>query len=135
MHINCTVSVFVNDSTTEEFSVGRGLRQGDPLSPFLFLIAAKGPSVMFWKAEALGIFSGYEFPSGSVCLSHLKFIDNTLIIGDRSYKNVWVIKALMQLFELVSGLKVDFHKSNLIGIHVSDLWLAEAAYLNCNRCL
>lgn len=54
------------------------------------------------------------------------------MIGEMSYQNVCVIKALLQVFELVSRLKVNFHKSSLIGIHISDLWLAEAAYfLNC----
>lgn len=65
-------------------------------------------------------------------MSNLQFANDILMIGEMSYQNVCVIKALLQVFELVSRLKVNFHKSSLIGIHISDLWLAEAAYfLNC----
>nr|KYP63095.1 LINE-1 reverse transcriptase isogeny [Cajanus cajan] len=45
------VSVLVNGSPTEEFSMSKGLRQGDPLTPFLFLIVAEGLNVLFKKAS------------------------------------------------------------------------------------
>lgn len=65
-----------------------------------------------------------------VTLSHLQFADDTLIIGKKSSKNIWTIKTLMQLFESVLGLKVNFNKSQLIGLNV--VWVQEAVgFLNC----
>ncbi|PNX98556.1 ribonuclease H, partial [Trifolium pratense] len=47
---NSSMSVLVNGRPTEDFNVGKGLRQGDPLSPFLILIATEGLSGMVNKA-------------------------------------------------------------------------------------
>lgn len=121
--------MLVNGSPTEEFCVGRGLRQGDPLSPFLFLIAAEGLNVLFKEVSGLGLFEGYAV--GELTISHLQFADDTLIIGKKCSQNIWSIKAVLQLFELLSGLKVNFLKSHLVGINVEEEWLQEAAvFLN-----
>lgn len=46
--------------------------------------------------------------------------------------NIWTIKAVLQLFESIFGLKVNFYKSQLIGVNVKEGWLEEAAhFLNC----
>ncbi|XP_058731299.1 uncharacterized protein LOC131603066 [Vicia villosa] len=126
------VTVLVNGSPTKEFGVGRCLRQGDSLSPFLFLIAAEGLNVLMAKSVQLNHFEGFQFGSDGVSVSHLQYADDTLIMGKKKWKNIWAIKATLQLFELASGLKINFHKSQLFGINVQQTWLEEAALvLNC----
>jgi len=53
-------SVLVNGCPTNEFSFQWGLRQSDPLSPFLFLIAAEGLNVMMQATIEAGLFNGYK---------------------------------------------------------------------------
>jgi hypothetical protein len=55
-----TASVLVNGSPTGEFQLERGLRQGDPLSPFLFLLVAEGLNVMMRAMVEGNKFSGYK---------------------------------------------------------------------------
>jgi hypothetical protein len=54
-----TASVLVNGSPTDEFPLERGLRQGDPLSPFLFLLAAEGLNVLMQAMVEGNRFKGY----------------------------------------------------------------------------
>jgi len=80
-----TASVLVNGSPTDEFSLKTGLRQGDPLSPFLFLLAAEGFNILVESLLANNIFTGYQVgSSGSTVVSHLQFADDTLILGVKS---------------------------------------------------
>lgn len=97
---------------------GTRFETGDPLSPFLFLIVAKGLIVLFKEATSLRLYESYAM--GDLDVSHLQFADDTLIIGRKCSQNIWSIKAVLQLFELLSGLKVNFHKSQLMGINVDE---------------
>jgi len=60
---SASVSVLVNGSPMEEFKPKRGLRQGDPLAPFLFLIVAEGLTGLMRNARSAGIFKGAEVGS------------------------------------------------------------------------
>jgi len=126
-------SVLVNGSPTDEFPLARGLRQGDPLSPFLFLLAAEGFNVLMECLSQNNLFSGYQVGSNAeTTVSHLQFADDTLILGDKSWVNVRAMRATLLLFQSLSGLKVNFSKSYLVGVNVASSWLAEAAMvLSC----
>ncbi|XP_024640624.1 uncharacterized protein [Medicago truncatula] len=88
-----TASVLVNGSPTDEFHLERGLRQA--------LVDA-------------GMFTGYRVGrADSVVVSHLQFADDTLLIGNKSWANVRALRAGLVMFEAMSGLKVNFHKSSL----------------------
>jgi hypothetical protein len=65
-------------------------------------------------------------------ISQLQFADDTLIIGEKSLANIRSMSVVLILFEEVLGLKVNFHKSKLTAVNVSDLWLYEATrIMNC----
>jgi len=55
-----TASVLANGSPTDEFQMKRVLQQGDPFSPFLFLLAAEGVNVLMTSAVNLNLFTGYS---------------------------------------------------------------------------
>lgn len=82
------VSVLVNESPAKEFAVGRGLRQGDPLSPLSFVILVEGISGLMRKAKEVGEFRGFMI-NGRSKVEMLKFVDDTLIIGEGNWSNVW----------------------------------------------
>jgi len=130
-----TTSVLVNGCPTEEFPIERGLRQGDPLSPFLFLLAAEGFNVLMNVVVGAQMFKGYGVGHvGDVRLTHLQFLDDTIIIGEKSWQNVRTMRAVLLLFADISGLKVNFNKSMLTGVNIYVSWLSEAALvMNCRR--
>jgi len=120
-----TASVLVNGSPTDEFPLERGLHQGDPLSPFLFLLAAEGLNVLMQSLVEAGIYTGYSVGRVAlVVVSHLQFVDDTLLIGNKSWGNVRAMRAGLVLFEAMSGLKVNFHKSSLVGVNINASWLS-----------
>ncbi|GJW61371.1 RNA-directed DNA polymerase, eukaryota, reverse transcriptase zinc-binding domain protein [Tanacetum coccineum] len=73
-------SVIVNGSPTKEFKIQKGLRQGDPLSPFLFIIAVEALHIALEEAKSKHIFEGVKVGSNKVDISHLQFADDALIL-------------------------------------------------------
>ena len=127
------MSVLVNGYPTEEIDIQRGLNQGDPLAPFLFLLVAEGFSGLMKNVVDRNLFKGFEVKRGGTVISHLQYADDTLCIGEASIENLWTLKALLRGFEFVSSLKVNFHKSCLMGINVSTEFLGMAStFLNCS---
>ncbi|GKV45295.1 hypothetical protein SLEP1_g52400 [Rubroshorea leprosula] len=126
------ISILLNGSPTSEFSISKGLRQGDPLSPFLFLLVGEGLCGLVKKAECEGLLKGLEIGRGGMELSLLQFADGTVFMGKACAGNLKVVKAILHWFELISGLKINFSKSHLYGFNTSEGWLRGAAeILHC----
>ena len=79
------------------------------------------------------LFSGFQVGNSALTtVSHLQFADDTLILGDKSWTNVRAMRAILLLFQSLSGLKVNFSKSCLVGVNVAHSWLIEASsVLSC----
>ncbi|WJX94027.1 hypothetical protein P8452_75492 [Trifolium repens] len=83
---------------------------------------------------ARNLFTGYSIGAQDpVVVSHLQFADDMLLMGVKSWANVRALRAVLALFESMSGLKVNFHKSMLVGVNIPVSWLGEAASVLCCR--
>lgn len=108
---SATVSILINGSPTREFMPERGLRQGDPLAPFLFNIAAEGLTGLMRTTVSKNLFSSYKVGRQKEEINILQYADDTLFFGTATTTNVRVMKSILRIFELVSGLKINYGKS------------------------
>ncbi|GJV28938.1 putative RNA-directed DNA polymerase, eukaryota, reverse transcriptase zinc-binding domain protein, partial [Tanacetum coccineum] len=112
-------SVLVNGSPSSEFPFSRGLRQGDPLSPFLFIIIMEGINIVLEDAVASGLIHGTKVGDTNLNISHLFYADDVVIVFEWNKQDMENIIRVMQIFNLASGLKINISKSNVYGIGVS----------------
>ncbi|KAJ0575381.1 putative RNA-directed DNA polymerase [Helianthus annuus] len=125
-------SVLINGSPTGEFSFKRGLRQGDPMSPLLFILAMEVVNMFMKKALLLGLFHGVKLPNDGPVLSHLCYADDVLFIGEWSEHNAVSINRFLRCLYLVSGLKVNHKKCQLYGVGVDEVEVSRLArVVNC----
>ncbi|XP_058776285.1 secreted RxLR effector protein 78-like [Vicia villosa] len=92
---NNHMSVLVNGSATKEFKVQKGLRQGDPLSPFLFVLAMEGLTALVKKSVEVGNFKPFMYGDNDG-VDILQFADDTIIIGEVSCDNIWNMKVILR---------------------------------------
>ncbi|GJZ03380.1 putative RNA-directed DNA polymerase, eukaryota, reverse transcriptase zinc-binding domain protein [Tanacetum coccineum] len=114
-----SISILVNGSPSKEFKMERGLRQGDPLSPFLFLMVVEALQISILEACEKGLYKGVYLPNNGANLSLLQYADDALFFSDWSRLNAIHLIYILKCFELASGLKVNIAKSRLMGVGVS----------------
>ncbi|XVF73335.1 hypothetical protein PTKIN_Ptkin12aG0193100 [Pterospermum kingtungense] len=127
-----SVSILVNGSPTKEFKMLRGLRQGCPMSPFLFNLVAEALNVVLQKAIQLNFFSGLQVSNNGVRISHLQFVDDVIIFCELVDSQVINLKRILRCFQLASGLGINFAKSSVFGLGCTDMEVDRwASLLRC----
>lgn len=106
-------SILFNGFPSTKFTPSRGLRQGDPISPFLFLICADGLSSMLRKAEASKAIHGVRICRQVDPISHLFFADDTLLFTRASETEAEAIMDILLTYEVASGQKINLEKSEV----------------------
>lgn len=77
-----------NKNPTKEFQLSKGVRQGDPLSPFLFIIAMEGLNMAMKTAGEKNIFKGIKIPGKDIKISHMFYADDVLFVGEWCISNM-----------------------------------------------
>ncbi|KAJ9545225.1 hypothetical protein OSB04_024932 [Centaurea solstitialis] len=132
----CTAkaSILINGSPSKEFHLGKGARQGDPLAPFLFILAAEGLSVVMREAHRANLFNGVKLDNLDEELSVFQFADDAIFIGDWSLINAKNLIRILKCFEAASGLKINMEKSRLSGVSVTSNDVSRMArWLGCKE--
>ncbi|XP_026434310.1 uncharacterized protein LOC113331882 [Papaver somniferum] len=108
-----SASVLLNGSPGEVFYPSRGLRQGDPLSPYLFIIVMDCFSRLMVKAEHAGVLQGIKVPTSSPAISHLFFADDCLIFAKANLQGARTLDSIIKNFSKYSGQSINFGKSGM----------------------
>ena len=115
-----TVSVKINNTSGSYFKSGRGVRQGDPLSPFMFNIAADTLAKMISLAQRNKLIKGLvpDYIENGVAI--IQYEDDTILCIQDNREQASHLKLLLYLYESMSGLKINFSKSEVIMVSQDD---------------
>ncbi|KAH1120712.1 hypothetical protein J1N35_003872 [Gossypium stocksii] len=120
-------AVLINGAVTNEFKFSRGLRQGDPLSPFLFILVTEALHLMLVKVKEIGMIEGIKSIIPRESISHLQFADDTILFLRADENVVRNSKYILCCFEMFSGLSINFSKSCIVGFDLEEEFLYRLA--------
>ncbi|XP_024195576.1 uncharacterized protein LOC112198676 [Rosa chinensis] len=92
----------------------RGIRQGDPLSPYLFILCAEGLSALISNAIQQNVIAGLKMCPQAPTLHHLFFADDSFLFGTATEDECYRFKGILDTYEKASGQKVNYQKSSVV---------------------
>lgn len=126
---NVHFSICIDGALESYFNSSSGLRQGCPLSPYLFCIVMDALTCMIDQSDFLGV------STRNTPITHLLYADDLLIFGEATLDNCAIILDILNAFYSFSGLQVNHDKSNLIISNYNTSPLDVCAALNVqNHC-
>nr|KYP64300.1 Putative ribonuclease H protein At1g65750 family [Cajanus cajan] len=111
---NSSISLLWNGSALPSFVPSRGLRQGDPLSPYLFVFCMERLALRIFESLQEGHWKSIQLSPGGLPLSHLLFADDILLFGQASEDQACLVASILEEFSRASGLRVNLTKSKFV---------------------
>jgi hypothetical protein len=106
-------SVLINGEATGRICPSRGLRQGDPLSPYLFLLCTEALSAQLTKAERIGLLIGVPTSPRGPRINHLFFADDSLLFCRATPAEWHRLEGILELYERASGQMLNRDKTSI----------------------
>jgi len=106
-------SVLVNGNPVGSIKPTRGIRQGDPISPYLFLICGEVLSALLLKAEGKGVITGVPTSLRGPRLSHLFFADDSVLFCKSNAVEWRRLLRILGIYEKGSGQKLNMSKTSI----------------------
>jgi hypothetical protein len=106
-------SILINDIPSRPFTPARGIRQGDPLSPFLFIILVEGLGHSIQAAVANRTLKGMPMDGINSPISHSQFLDETLMMGSPTIQEALTILSIINTFCEASGMDINKDNSHI----------------------
>ena len=124
-------SVLFNGSSTGFFWSSRGLRQGDPLSPYLFVIGMEALSCLLKRVVEGNFISGCRFggrDGGELVISHLLYVADIVLFCKANSEQLMYLGWTLMWFEAYSRLKINLSKSEIIPMDRVEMLASELGY-------
>lgn len=112
LSLSPSFSILVNGFPAHPFQSSRGIRQGDPLSPFLFILIPEGLSRLIHHVSSSDSIKGISLHDNSL-ITHQQFIDDNFIFGHLSIQEAQAFKSLLNTFSGASGTTINSDKSQI----------------------
>ena len=122
-------AVLVNGNAKGWVKAFIGLRQGHPLSTFLFTLVINVLSMMLLRTEERNTLEGFSMGRNKTRMFHLQFVDDTIFFSNTREEDLQTLKSLLLVFGHIFGLKVNLNKSNINGINLEQNHLSRLAEL------
>jgi hypothetical protein len=111
--ISSSFSILINGSPSPTFKSSRGIRQGDPLSPFLFILMAEGISRTITYAINSSSLQCLTMHNMNPPLSHTQLVDNTTLMGEPTLWEARTMKTILNDFVAASSTSINESKSQI----------------------
>ncbi|XP_074353026.1 uncharacterized protein LOC141692191 [Apium graveolens] len=108
-------TVFLQDEEVfGDIQPSRGIRQGDLISPYLYILCVEGLSSMIKRHEEVGLVHGCSIARGAPAVSHLLFADDCYLFFRATLAEASTMKNILRRYERVSGQTINFGKSSVM---------------------